>query len=115
MAEIKVIKVKENPELDVPGHTNCSGKEIAGDLLGIEAYSLKKGFFGKGGTSTEHVHPKAEHVFYILSGALTIIANKKEYTAYKGEAIHVPAGVPHASINAFDGTTTYIALTIPPA
>jgi len=112
--EIKVIKVKDNPAGEVPGHTQCFGKEIAGELLGIDAYALKYGEFGKGGVSSEHVHTEAEHVFYILSGALTMFADGKEYTAQAGEALHVPAGIPHSSANAFEGTTAYIALTIPP-
>ena len=115
MAEVRIIKVQENPESDVPGHTNCIGKEIAGESLGIRDYALKWGTFGKGGTSTEHVHPESEHVFYILSGAMTIFASGSEFTAKAGEALHIPAGVPHASANAFDGDTVYVALTIPPA
>ena len=113
--EVRVIKVNENPEVDVPGHTNCIGREIAGELLGIDTYTLKYGEFGKGGVSSEHTHAMAEHVFYILSGALTIFADGKEYTAQSGEALYVPSTIPHSSKNAFDGPTTYIALTIPPA
>ena len=112
--EVKVIKVSENPATEVPGHTVCIGKEIAGEMLGIDEYALKYGEFGKGGISSEHAHDIAEHVFYILSGALTIIADGKEYTAHTGEGLHVPAGIPHSSANAYDGQTTYIALTIPP-
>jgi quercetin dioxygenase-like cupin family protein len=114
MAEVKVIKVQDNPEVDVPGHTVCTGKEIAGDLIGIDKYALKIGYFGEGGTSSEHTHQESEHVFYIIDGALTIIAEGKEYTAKTGEALHIPAGIPHASANTYDGTTTYIALTLPP-
>lgn len=112
--EVKVIEVSENPATEVPGHTVCIGKEIAGEILGIDAYALKYGEFGKGGVSSEHSHDVAEHVFYILSGALTIYADGKEYTARSGEALHVPAGISHSSANANDGLTTYIALTIPP-
>lgn len=112
--EVKVIKVAENPEADVPGHTSCTSKEIAGELLGIDTYALKIGFFGEGGVSSEHTHEVSEHVFYILKGGLSIIVEGKTYTAFEGEALHVPAGIPHASGNAFKGETTYIALTIPP-
>lgn len=112
--EVKVVKVENNPEMEVPGHTVCTGREIAGELLGIDKYALKLGKFGKGGVSTEHTHTEAEHVFYILSGALSIMADGNTYTARSGEAIHVPSGIPHASENAFDGQTTYIALTLPP-
>lgn len=114
MAEVSVIKVQENPEVEIPDHTFCTGKEIAGELIGIDKYALKIGYFGKGGVSSEHTHAVAEHVFYIVEGALTIIAEGKEYTAQAGEALHIPAGIPHASANTFDGMTTYIALTLPP-
>jgi len=112
--EVKVINVTANPAMDVAGHTNCFGKEIAGEMLGIDQYALKYGEFGKGGVSEEHTHPVAEHVFYILEGALTIFADGKEYTANAGEALYIPGGIPHASANAFDGTTKYLALTTPP-
>ena len=112
--EVKVVKVADNPATDVPGHTLCIAKEVAGTMLGISAYSLKYGELGKGGTAIVHAHEEAEHVFYILNGVLTIIVDGKEYSAKDGEALFVPKKVPHAARNDFDGTTTYIALTIPP-
>lgn len=115
MSEVRIVKVADTPEMDVPGHTFCTGREIAGKSLGISAYALKSGTFGKGGTSIEHVHEESEHVFYILSGAMMIFASGKEYTAKAGEALYIPAGIPHASANVYDGETSYIALTIPPA
>ena len=107
---IKVIDVQANPAMDVPGHTVCFGKEIAGEMLGIEKYAFKYGEFGKGGVSSEHEHD-SEHVFYILEGALSIFANGETYTAKAGEALYVPCSIPHSSANAFDGTTKYVALT----
>jgi len=112
--EVKVIDVASNPAMDVPGHTECFGKEIAGEMLGIKKYAFKYGEFGKGGVSCEHTHDVAEHVFFILEGALTIFAGGKEYTAKAGEALYIPCGIPHASENAFEGTTKYVALTTPP-
>lgn len=112
--EVTVIDVQANPKTDVPGHTVCFGKEIAGEMLGIDAYALKYGEFGEGGISSEHTHDVAEHVFYILHGALTIIVNGKKYTAKTGEALYVPCGIPHSSENPFAGITKYIALTTPP-
>lgn len=111
---VKVIDVQANPSSDVPGHTVCFGKEIAGELLGIDKYAFKYGEFGKGGVSSEHTHDIAEHVFYILEGALSIFADGNTFTAKAGEALYVHCGIPHSSANAFDGTTKYIALTTPP-
>lgn len=113
-ADIKLIKVEENPAMDVPGHTLCTGQEIAGELLGIKTYSLKKGTFELGGTAEEHTHKIAEHVFYVLTGALTVFANGHAWTAEAGEALHIPPGIPHSAENSYQGTTTYIALTMPP-
>jgi quercetin dioxygenase-like cupin family protein len=112
---VKVIDVQANPSADGPGHTVCFGKEIAGELLGIKDYAFKYGEFGKGGVSSEHTHDVAEHVFYILEGALSIFVDGNTYTAKAGEAIYVPCKVPHSSANADEGTTKYIALTIPPS
>lgn len=112
--DVRLIKVLENPEVEVPGHTVCTAKEIAGELLGIDTYALKIGFFGKGGIADEHTHAESEHVFYVLTGALSVFANGKEKTAQAGEALHIPSGVPHSAKNVFEGETTYIALTLPP-
>ncbi len=113
-SDIKLIRVEENPAMDIPGHTLCTGQEIAGELLGIKTYALKKGTFEQGGTAEEHTHEKAEHVFYVLTGALTVFANGQSLTAQAGEALHIPPGIPHSAENSYQGTTTYIALTIPP-
>jgi quercetin dioxygenase-like cupin family protein len=112
--EVRLIKVMDNPTTDVPGHTVCTAKEIAGPLIGIDSYSMKLGFFGKGGIAEEHMHTVAEHVFYVLTGALCVTAEGKDNIAQVGEALHIPAGIPHSAKNAFDGETRYVALTLPP-
>jgi quercetin dioxygenase-like cupin family protein len=112
--EIKIIKVSENPAVPVPDHKGCTAQEIAGDLLGIKSCVVKFGVYEPEGTADEHFHEKSEHVFYILSGALTIFADGKAYTAKAGEGMYVPAGIPHSGINRTKGYTTYIAVTLPP-
>lgn len=112
--EIKVIHVSENPVEPVPGHVGCTAQEIAGDLLGIKSCVFKFGVYDPGGTADEHVHAQSEHIFYILTGAMTVFANGKSYTAKAGEGMHVPAGIPHSAINAAKGYTTYVAVTLPP-
>lgn len=112
--EIKVIKVSENPAVEVPDHVGCTAQEIAGDLLGIKTCVVKFGVYEPEGTADEHFHEKSEHVFYILSGALTIFAGGKAYTARAGEGMYVPEGISHSAVNGSKGFTTYIAVTLPP-
>ena len=112
---IKIIKVSENPVVPVPGHKGCTSQEIAGDLLGIKSCVVKFGVYEPEGTADEHVHDNSEHIFYILTGAMTVFVNGKAYTANAGEGMHVPAGVPHSAINGAKGYTTYVAVTLPPA
>jgi quercetin dioxygenase-like cupin family protein len=112
--EIKVIKVGENPAVPVPDHVGCTAQEIAGDLLGIRSCVVKFGVYEPEGTADEHFHAESEHVFYILSGALTIFADGKAYTAKAGEGMYVPPAIPHSAVNGAKGFTTYIAVTLPP-
>lgn len=112
--EIKVIKVSENPAVEVTEHEGCTAQEIAGELLGIKSCVVKFGVYEPGGTADEHIHEKSEHVFYILSGALTLFADGKAYTAKAGEGMYVPEGISHSGINNTKGYTTYIAVTLPP-
>ncbi len=52
-----------------------------------------------GGTITEHIHPRQEERFTILTGEAHFTLNGKELVAGAGETIIVPAGVPHSEGN----------------
>jgi mannose-6-phosphate isomerase-like protein (cupin superfamily) len=72
----------------------------------------------EGGTSRErpiappHVHHADDECWYVLDGKLAFLVDSEEIVAGPGDAVFVPAGVPHAYWNAEDGPTRYL-LVIP--
>ena len=66
-----------------------------GKLLRIEALVEPRGF-----AAAEHVHPKQEERFEILSGTLRYRVNGAERDAGAGEELVIPKGVPHVWENA---------------
>lgn len=115
MEEVKVIKISDNPVVPIPGHQGCTSQEIVGPSMGVNSCVVKLGVYEPGGTADEHVHESSEHVFYILTGEMTIVVNGKSYSAQAGEGLYIPAGVPHAALNGAKGYTTYLAVTLPPS
>lgn len=54
-------------------------------------------------TGPDHVHPRQEERFEVLSGRLGLRVDGIERVLGEGEAITAPAGTPHAAWNAGDG------------
>jgi quercetin dioxygenase-like cupin family protein len=52
-----------------------------------------------GGVITEHIHPRQEERFTILTGEAHFTLNGQERIARAGETVIVPAGVPHSEGN----------------
>ena len=52
-----------------------------------------------GGVITEHIHPRQEERFTILTGEAHFTLNGQERIAKAGETVMVPAGVPHSEGN----------------
>jgi len=57
--------------------------------------SLAEATLRKGQSTRAHFHPKAEEVYYILRGLGRIRMAGKEKEVGPGDAIAIPAGVPH--------------------
>jgi quercetin dioxygenase-like cupin family protein len=99
------------PELP-DGHWKMSARELAhyGDRLRVQLCQME----ATGGAES-HVHAAHDQVFVVVEGRLQVAGpESEEVTAAAGEAVHVPAGTPHATVAA--GTaTTYITLTFPAA
>ncbi len=49
-----------------------------------------------GGAPHRHVHPNSEERFELLAGRLAIELEGRRFTAAPGDAVRLPAGVPHA-------------------
>ncbi|MER3451459.1 MAG: cupin domain-containing protein [Thermus sp.] len=53
-----------------------------------------------GGRIPKHRHPTIEHEQYVLSGRMKIWIGDEEKEVGPGQAVFIPAGTPHAYLNA---------------
>jgi mannose-6-phosphate isomerase-like protein (cupin superfamily) len=72
-----------------------TAEDTGGELLRIEALIEPRGF-----AAAEHVHPKQEERFEILSGTLRYRLYGLEREAGVGEEFVIPRGMPHVWENA---------------
>ena len=96
----KIVLIDEIPfqEVDWGLTKNLVGPESAGAKnIKVNITEYLPGF-----THKLHVHPTQEEVIYVLSGEgfSETEAGKKEIRP--GSVVYVPAGMPHATINASD-------------
>jgi quercetin dioxygenase-like cupin family protein len=75
-----------------------TAQDTSGELLQVD-------WIGSPGWTTgpDHVHPRQEERFEVLSGKLGLRAGGVERVHSVGEVIVAPAGAPHAAWNAGDG------------
>ena len=61
-----------------------------------------------------HVHPSTEHVHILLEGEFEYqLGDEPPFRCSVGEAVMVPAGVPHGIRNVGDVPASYLAVTSP--
>ena len=49
-----------------------------------------------------HIHPKQDEFLYILEGQFDFLLDGHEKTAFPGDLVHMPMGVPHGIFNKTD-------------
>ena len=93
---------------------------LVSPLAGRSAGSDDSGFLlvewtDEGGTTSRarpiaplHVHHADDECWYVLDGKLGFLVAGEEIEAGSGDAVFVPAGVPHAYWNAQEGPTRYL-------
>lgn len=80
-----------------------TASDTDGELLQFEQ-------FVRGGNSEvpEHIHPRQEERFVVISGRMGVRASGKERVLGPGEEIVVPAGTPHTFWNAGDEELNHV-------
>ena len=67
---------------------------------------------GAGGGAQAHVHDDEHQVFYVIEGALNVEdGDGGGVVVHAGEAVRIPAGVPHATRTAGEGSSRYLVVT----
>jgi quercetin dioxygenase-like cupin family protein len=77
--------------------------------LGIVVWNL-----GPGQWNDYHMHPATEHVHFVLTGEVEYhLADLAPIRVPAGQAVIVPAGVPHGVHNVGSEPSSYVAVTSP--
>ena len=63
------------------------------------------------GGAEEHVHERADHLFFVVDGQLDVTFDAERVHVAAGQALVIEAGAPHATRNPGPTSTRYVALT----
>ncbi len=87
----------ENPVMGDRVIFQKTARDTRGELLRFDHF-LKVGGHGP----EEHIHPRQEERFEVISGTMGVRANGRDHTLHAGETITVLPGTPHCWWNAGD-------------
>jgi len=113
---MKVVKKGSGDKYTPPGHDAAvTSVKMFDPQRGSSKVDVHMTTFAAGSGMEEEIHPFSDHVLYMLSGTLEIRqGNKTVAVISEGDAIHIPAGEPHQSVNATGEPATFVAVTVPP-
>lgn len=101
-------------ERDTPaGHWGVASRfiEQAGERLTVQFCEMTAD-----GGAEPHAHAVQDQMFVVLGGALAVRGDGDvEIVVRAGEALRIPAGAVHATVNGGDGPASYLVLTYPAA
>jgi mannose-6-phosphate isomerase-like protein (cupin superfamily) len=102
---------------DVPPFITKDGSEIR-ELLAyrnsdIRNQSLAEARLPVGGSTQEHIHPRAEEIYYITHGAGKIRIEKETRDVRAGDAIAIPPGQRHKLWNTGSETLRLLCCCAP--
>ncbi len=74
---------------------------------------LVRATFPPGEAHNFHYHPVHEEILYVIEGEMTQWVGDTKRVLQVGEIAHIPAGVPHSTINTGSGTLRFLAILGP--
>lgn len=79
----------------------------------IRNQSLAEATLPPGGATTEHYHPRAEEIYYILHGTGTMRIDGEQREVRPGDAIAIPPGAKHKILNHCDSPLVFLCCCAP--
>lgn len=61
--------------------------------------SLAEATLPSGCSTQKHMHPKAEEIYYVLSGSGLLTIGEESQQLLAGDAVLIPSGAPHEFLN----------------
>lgn len=112
---MKLITEKEGKVFNPPLHAGVISRELVSvDTPAHQVTFHMSTIAPEGGGSDLDTHPTSEQIFYVLSGQVKFLGQGTEVIACTGQAVFIPAGEPHASINEGDVDAVCLVVTAPP-
>jgi mannose-6-phosphate isomerase-like protein (cupin superfamily) len=109
--EMQLVRLAD-VEREVPaGHWGVASQlvERAGERLTVQVCEM-----ATDGGAEPHTHEAHDQMFLVLDGALVVRdGGDRELEVRSGEAVQIPAGAVHATVNRGDGPANYVVLTYP--
>jgi mannose-6-phosphate isomerase-like protein (cupin superfamily) len=90
-------------------------REVAGPVSQPTAHqSLAEATVPPGGATAEHLHPRAEEIYFFTAGAGRMRMGEKERTVGPGDCVVIPPGTPHKLWAAADEALVLLCCCAPP-
>jgi quercetin dioxygenase-like cupin family protein len=112
---MKLVTENQGKTFNPPLHTGVTSREIVSQDTPAQHVAFHMSTIAPGGGGSElDTHPASEQIFYVLSGQVKFLGDGTELVARAGQAVFIPAGEPHASINEGDVDAVCLVITTPP-
>lgn len=114
MAEVKVVKIEDVQSTLPAGHTNTDSWKLVSPDIGANNVTFFVTEMRPGAVASKHVHPKSDHVYFILSGRASMTVGGKSFTVGPHTAVYVPPNTEHETKTVGTETLRFVVLMAPP-
>jgi mannose-6-phosphate isomerase-like protein (cupin superfamily) len=108
-------RFEESAWIEPPGHPGALSKLLVNpDTAETHNFDFRVSLYRPKGMITEHVHERAEHVYYILSGLGQFTIDGQNSLVGPRDTVFIPPGVKHQLVNNGLEDLVFIVATSPP-
>ena len=106
---LEIIRPDQREWFEPDGHWGVRSHWVAQAAAGARVQVCE---MAAGGGAESHVHEDAEQTFYMVEGRLDVDDGAGTRVVIgAGEALRIPAGVPHATTNPSEAKARYLVVT----
>ena len=109
-----VIDPRQEPMWQAPDASRKLNLLIGPAQCGAEHFAAGTFHLAPGCETMPDIHPDAEELYYVVSGAGRLVMDGEEFRVAEGMAVYIPAGVEHQSFNDGEEDLVYFYVFGPP-
>jgi mannose-6-phosphate isomerase-like protein (cupin superfamily) len=111
---VRPLRVEEIAWIEPPQHHSAYSKLLVNpDNSATSYFDFRISLYQPKGYVEEHVHERAEHVYYILQGKGLMKLDSRQYVVEAHTAIFIPPGVVHSLANTGLENLLFVVVTVP--